>query len=112
MNGEMCVKVHRTERTASLGNTREAIHAAVVERARIVNEKQINTAIGFRHVMDLLVAMHKPIIGHNMLLDMMQLEAHFCRDLPGIYIWIHVCVRESVCVCVDVCVCVCVDVCV
>jgi hypothetical protein len=33
-------------------------------------------------VYDLLVAMRKPLVGHNMLLDMMQLESHFWRDLP------------------------------
>ena len=82
VNGEMCVRVHKTERTASLGGTREAVQATIQERVRQVNEKQLSSAIGFRHVVDVLVAMHKPLVGHNMLLDMMQLEAHFGRDLP------------------------------
>jgi DNA polymerase III epsilon subunit-like protein len=82
LNGEMRVRVNRTQRTSSLGATREAVEAAVHERARVVNELQLNSAVGFRHVMDLLASTHKPVVGHNMLLDMMQVEAHFHRDLP------------------------------
>ena len=82
IDGELRVRVLRTEHTALLGSTRAEIEESVAQRARSVDEAQMQRAIGFRHVVDLLVSMRKPLVGHNMLLDMMMFEAQFNRDLP------------------------------
>lgn len=37
-------------------------------------DKEIEEAIGFRHVMDLLSECKKPLVGHNMLLDLVQVR--------------------------------------
>ena len=34
--------------------------------------QEIHNAIGFRHVMDLLAGVKKPLVGHNMLLDLVR----------------------------------------
>eukprot|EP01105_Mastigella_eilhardi_P024053 TRINITY_DN6187_c1_g1_i1.p1 TRINITY_DN6187_c1_g1~~TRINITY_DN6187_c1_g1_i1.p1 ORF type:complete len:534 (+),score=154.04 TRINITY_DN6187_c1_g1_i1:249-1850(+) len=45
-------------------------------------EKQLRLAEGFGGVMKLLVEAKKPIIGHNMLLDLCMTVSQFCKPLP------------------------------
>uniref|UniRef100_A0A7S4NP27 Poly(A)-specific ribonuclease PARN n=1 Tax=Guillardia theta TaxID=55529 RepID=A0A7S4NP27_GUITH len=82
---EVSIKLHKNERTSSLGTTKAKIMESISSLAQKVEEKQIQAAVGFRHVIDHISASKKLIVGHNMLLDMAQIEAHFCRDLPTTY---------------------------
>jgi len=80
---EVCIKLQKNERTSSLGQTKAKIVESISNMAQKVEDKQIQAAIGFRHVIDHISSSKKLVVGHNMLLDMAQIEAQFCRDLPA-----------------------------
>ncbi|XP_031738618.1 poly(A)-specific ribonuclease PARN isoform X2 [Cucumis sativus] len=48
-----------------------------------VNEMKIQSAIGFRHVIDLLSSEKKLIVGHNCFLDMLHIHRKFIGSLPS-----------------------------
>lgn len=48
-------------------------------------EQELGTAVGFRKVIDALVASKKPIIGHNCFLDLLHLYHQFISTLPLSY---------------------------
>lgn len=50
-----------------------------------LEESLINDLLGFTHIFRLLVSMQKPIIGHNLLLDLMIMIHHFENPLPKSY---------------------------
>ncbi|KAJ3643617.1 hypothetical protein Zmor_026318 [Zophobas morio] len=50
-----------------------------------LNEDILNDLIGFKHVFNLLVTLRKPIIGHNVLQDLMIIINNFHSPLPDSY---------------------------
>ncbi len=46
-------------------------------------KNELESLIGFRHIIDALICSKKPIIGHNMLLDMCHTYQAFCDALPN-----------------------------
>ncbi|KAJ1496421.1 ribonuclease H-like domain-containing protein [Baffinella frigidus] len=83
VDGKSCIRVSRKARQ-EWGSTVEEIKKAIAGRAAELDNKELNDAIGFRHVMDLLGGVKKPLVGHNMLLDLVQLEAHFSVHPPAL----------------------------
>ncbi|KAJ1915588.1 hypothetical protein IWQ60_008389 [Tieghemiomyces parasiticus] len=47
-------------------------------------EKDIDRARGFNHVIDMLIRHRKPLVGHNLLLDLCHLYNQFCEPLPPV----------------------------
>jgi len=58
------------------------------QRQQLLEEKiakkraEFETAIGFRRVIEMMCRSGKPLVGHNMFLDLMYLYELFHRDLP------------------------------
>lgn len=82
INGEMCIQVNRSERWHEMGRDKESIWGTVASRVRETAEREMYEAVGFRHVIDILEECKKPLVGHNMLLDLVMLYAHFIEDTP------------------------------
>ncbi|MED6175222.1 hypothetical protein PIB30_076387 [Stylosanthes scabra] len=55
----------------------------VKDENRKAEEKKIQNAVGFRHVIDLLSAEKKLIVGHNCFLDIAHVYSKFIGPLPG-----------------------------
>jgi hypothetical protein len=45
-------------------------------------ENELREAIGFRHVIDHVIASKKALVGHNMMLDLLHIYHSFIRPLP------------------------------
>lgn len=45
-------------------------------------QRQVERAKGFAHVMQLLTTCNKPVVGHNMLMDLAYVYQHFIGQLP------------------------------
>eukprot|EP01113_Clastostelium_recurvatum_P038823 TRINITY_DN5855_c0_g1_i7.p1 TRINITY_DN5855_c0_g1~~TRINITY_DN5855_c0_g1_i7.p1 ORF type:complete len:517 (+),score=135.20 TRINITY_DN5855_c0_g1_i7:486-2036(+) len=45
-------------------------------------QAELDKSAGFRRVIDLLIATKKPLVGHNMLLDVMHTYSHFVGTMP------------------------------
>lgn len=58
--------------------------AALVEQARC-KEAALNEAIGFTHIFRLLCQHQKPLVGHNLVRDILFLHQKFYRALPDSY---------------------------
>ncbi|EKX53370.1 hypothetical protein GUITHDRAFT_101074 [Guillardia theta CCMP2712] len=56
---EVSIKLHKNERTSSLGTTKAKIMESISSLAQKVEEKQIQAAVGFRHVIDHISASKK-----------------------------------------------------
>jgi hypothetical protein len=70
-----------------MGRDPESIRSSVAARVRETAERNVYEAIGFRHVIDILSGSNKPLVGHNMLLDIVQLHAHFISE-----VCVHACI--------------------
>lgn len=75
------------------GNGRQsgiAVHRAMseeqrqelAEQAKRSAEQALREAIGFRHVIDAIVSNKKPVVGHNMFLDMLHIHHRWLGPLP------------------------------
>jgi hypothetical protein len=64
-----------------MGRDADSIWKTVGARVRETAEKNVFEAIGFRHVIDILAGSNKPLVGHNMILDLVQLHAHFLSEV-------------------------------
>jgi poly(A)-specific ribonuclease len=49
------------------------------------DEEAFNTLLGFSRFMRLLVDKRVPVVGHNLLLDLMMMFQQFIEPLPGIW---------------------------
>lgn len=50
-----------------------------------LEEELLDSYVGFSKVLKLLISSKKPIIGHNVLLDLMFIHQQFYRPLPSNY---------------------------
>lgn len=51
----------------------------------LIAQAEIAADVGFRQVIDTLVELKTPIVGHNMLLDIFHIMERFRGPLPGSY---------------------------
>ncbi|CAG9783910.1 unnamed protein product [Diatraea saccharalis] len=79
--------------TDSLGNSNKVliyrdkyVEGAVSAPTAILEENLINSLLGFSQIIYLLEAYNKPIVGHNMFLDIILLHNQFIGPLPEKYI--------------------------
>eukprot|EP01018_Ginkgo_biloba_P023203 Gb_26782 [translate_table: standard] len=61
---------------------RELLMKELVEEQRLALETQLEQAIGFRHVIDLISSAGKVVVGHNCLLDFAHIHSKFIASLP------------------------------
>lgn len=61
---------------------REVLMREIDEERRLALESDVEQAIGFRHVIDLIASAGKVIIGHNCLLDFAHIHSKFITPLP------------------------------
>lgn len=61
---------------------REVLMKEIDEERRLALESEVEQAIGFRHVIDLIASGGKVIIGHNCLLDFAHIHSKFITPLP------------------------------
>ncbi|KAJ2742119.1 hypothetical protein GGI20_004709 [Coemansia sp. BCRC 34301] len=69
-----CIEIFKGTRKAMARHVAQKIHAL---------NTSINEAHGFCHIIDLLSASRKPVVGHNMLLDVMHAYSKFYQPLPA-----------------------------
>ncbi|KAH6561307.1 hypothetical protein BASA50_003588 [Batrachochytrium salamandrivorans] len=60
----------------------EELASKPVETRRMTLEAELDKLIGFRKVIDILTASQKPIVGHNMSIDLCHLIHQFVQPLP------------------------------
>ncbi|KAJ2584683.1 hypothetical protein GGH95_000219 [Coemansia sp. RSA 1836] len=65
-----------------LKGTRKAMAKHVAQKIHALNAS-VNEARGFCQIIDLLSAARKPVVGHNMLLDIMHAYSKFYQPLPA-----------------------------
>ncbi|XP_043920402.1 poly(A)-specific ribonuclease PNLDC1-like [Protopterus annectens] len=73
--------------------TEVAVYKVSVEKRKILEtsadctliEKAVNFARGFTNLFRILVEAHKPLVGHNLFLDLLYLHEKFYRPLPESY---------------------------
>ena len=81
----------------------DAERADLEERKRMEMERCAKEAKGFRRVLDCIVRQRKPVIGHNLLLDLCHTMRRFYGALPdNIDDWKRELMKAYVCVCVRV----------
>ncbi|KAJ2860025.1 hypothetical protein GGH94_005765 [Coemansia aciculifera] len=69
-----CIEIFKGTRKAMARNVAQKIHAL---------NASIDDARGFCQIIDILSAARKPVVGHNMLLDVMHAYSKFYKPLPA-----------------------------
>lgn len=84
MGGFWCQRTAGS-RKSSLKLTRATSDAVAVQESEVAakRQKQLERARGFASVMECLTTCNKPVVGHNMLLDLAYLYQQFIGSLPA-----------------------------